>query len=107
MDAYENRQKDIYNNKVEHGFNVTNPYQEVRYMIGEVGELMRAIEKDDKENVLEELADIVIFAYGLAEITGAGDLDTKIFDKMKINKQRHYIQNSEGDFVRVESEKNE
>ena len=95
---YKDRQKRIYQNKVNHGFNTTNVHQEVRYIIEEVAELMHAIEKNDIENIREELADIVIFAYGCAEIAGVGDLDTEIFNKMSINESREYIKDTEGNF---------
>lgn len=101
--AYQDRQKDIFENKVQHGFNITNPYKEVRYMMEEVAELMRAIENGDKQNISEELADIVIFAYGLAEVTHSGDLDKTIFEKMDKNSKRIYTVNKEGDFVKIES----
>ena len=97
---YENRQKRIFENKKNHGFNTTNVYQEARYILEEVAELMRAIEKDDMENLKEELADIVIFSYGCAEVAGVGDLDEKIFEKMAINEGRKYIQTEDGDFIK-------
>ena len=95
------RQRRIFNNKVKHGFNTTNIYQEARYILEETAELMRAIEKNDRENMLEELADIVIFSYGCAEVARLGDLDTKIFEKMSINEKRVYKKNGEGDFVKT------
>lgn len=98
---FKTRQKDIYNNKVKHNFNITNMYQEVRYILEEMSELMRAIEKSDNDNLLEELSDIVIFAYGLAEISKEGSLDDKIFEKMEINKRRIYNQNADGDFEKI------
>lgn len=100
LQDYKNRQKRVFDNKVAHGFNTTNVYQEARYILEEVAELMRAVEKEDKENILEELADIVIFSYGCAAVAGVGDLDTKIFEKMQINENRVYTQNSEGDFIK-------
>ena len=96
------RQRRIFQNKVNHGFNVTNIYQEARYILEETAELMRAIEKNDRENMIEELADIVIFAYGCTEVARLGDLDTKIFEKMDINEKREYKKTSEGDFVKTE-----
>lgn len=95
------RQRRIFNNKVKHGFNTTNIYQEARYILEETAELMRAIEKNNRENMLEELADIVIFSYGCAEVARLGDLDTKIFEKMQINEKRVYEKNGEGDFVKT------
>lgn len=98
---FKGRQRRIYQNKVNHGFNITNIAQEARYILEETAELFRAIEKDDKENMIEELADIVIFAYGCAEVAGVGDLDKKIFEKMLINEKREYIQDAEGDFHKI------
>lgn len=99
-EKYITRQKRIFDNKVNHGFNTTNIYQEARYILEEVAELMRAIEKNDRENMREELADIVIFAYGCAEVARLGDLDTEIFKKMQINEGREYHKTDEGDFVK-------
>lgn len=97
---YKERQKRIYQNKVNHGFNTKDIYQEAQYMLEEFAEFMRAIEKDDRDNMREELADIVIFAYGAAEIAGIGDLDTEIFKKMQVNESREYHKTDEGDFVK-------
>lgn len=101
LEDYIGRQQRIFDNKVAHGFNTTNIYQEARYILEEVAELMRAVEKEDKENILEELSDIVIFAYGCAAVACVGDLDTKIFEKMAINESRVYTKNSEGDFIKT------
>lgn len=100
------RQQRIFDNKVKHGFNTTNIYQEARYILEETAELMRAIEKNDRENMLEELADIVIFSYGCAEVARLGSLDTKIFEKMSINEKREYKQTEEGDFVKTTEHNN-
>lgn len=101
LEDYITRQRRIFDNKVKHGFNTTNIYQEARYILEEVAELMRAIEKNDRENMIEELADIVIFAYGCTEVARLGDLDTKIFEKMKLNETRKYMMTPKGDFVKT------
>ena len=101
LDDYLLRQKRIFQNKVNHGFNTTNIYQEARYILEEVTELMRAIEKNDRENMIEELADIIIFTYGCAEVARLGNLDKKIFEKMAINESRVYTKTEEGDFVKT------
>ena len=101
LDDFLNRQQRIFQNKVNHGFNVTNIYQEARYILEEVTELMRAIEKNDRENMIEELADIIIFTYGCAEVARLGSLDAKIFEKMALNEKRVYKQTDEGDFVKT------
>ena len=104
---YKDRQKRIFQNKVNHGFNTTNIYQEARYILEEVAELMRAIEKNDRENMIEELADIIIFTYGCAEVARLGDLDAKVFEKMAINEKRVYTQTAEGDFVKTQNQQEE
>lgn len=102
IEKYLDRQKRIYRNKENHGFNTTNIYQEARYILEETAELMRAIEKNDRENMIEELADIIIFTYGCAEVARLGDLDTEVFKKMKINESREYTKTPEGDFVKTQ-----
>lgn len=98
LEQYKDRQERIFRNKVNHGFNTTNVYQEARYIIEEVAELMHAIEKNDLPNLKEELADIIIFAYGCASVAGLNDLDAEIFRKMKINENRTYHKKADGDF---------
>lgn len=98
LQKYKDRQERIFRNKVNHGFNTTNVYQEARYIIEEVAELMHAIEKNDLPNLKEELADIIIFAYGTASVAGIGDLDEEIFKKMEINENRTYHKKADGDF---------
>lgn len=100
LKQFNERQQRIFANKEKHGFNVTNIYQEARYILEETAELMRAIEKNDRENMKEELADIVIFAYGCAEVARLGNLDDEIFKKMAINEGRKYSKTAEGDFVK-------
>jgi len=100
LKQFKTRQKRIFKNKENHGFNTTNIYQEARYILEEVTELMRAIEKNDRKNMKEELADIVIFAYGCAEVARLGDLDDEIFDKMALNEKRIYKRTDAGDFVK-------
>jgi NTP pyrophosphatase (non-canonical NTP hydrolase) len=100
LKSYMERQERIFKNKENHGFNTTNIYQEARYILEEVAELMRAVEKNDRDNMKEELADIVIFAYGCAEVARLGSLDDEIFKKMEINEKREYHKSEDGDFVK-------
>lgn len=100
QDEYVQRQRRCYNNKLAHGFNVTDFHKEARFILKEVCELMTAIEHNDLENMMEELADIVIFSYGLAEMAH-GDLDDAVFKKMEINEKRKYVRNRVGDFIKV------
>ncbi|KRL89296.1 hypothetical protein FC46_GL000852 [Lactobacillus kalixensis DSM 16043] len=59
-------------------------------LYGEVNELFQAWLKDDSENIGEELADVAIFLLGISEMLGK-DLGEEITKKMKINKDRVYV----------------
>lgn len=100
LDEYKNRQLRCYMNKIKHGFNVTDFHKEARFILKELSELMDAIEHNDVENMIEEIGDIVIFCYGLAEMAHR-DLDTQVFKKMAINESRKYERNYMGDFVKT------
>lgn len=83
-------QKQIYQNKIDKGFNTKDVYKEFCYIYGELAEACNAyLMKED--NIGEELADVSIFLLGLAEILGI-DLEAEILRKIKINEKRQYIQ---------------
>lgn len=82
-------QKEIIQNKKEHGFNTTDIKFELLLLYGEVNELFQAWLKDDDQNIGEELADVAIFLLGIAEILDK-DLGVVIIEKMKVNKNRIY-----------------
>ena len=81
-------QKDVYQNKVNKGFNVTDVNKEFCRLYGEVAEAYEAWRKK-QESVGEELADIAIFLLGLAEILSV-DLADEIEKKTRINEEREY-----------------
>lgn len=81
-------QKDIYQNKVDKGFNVTDINKEFCLIYGEVAEAYEAWRKK-KDDFGEELADVVIYILGLAEISGI-DLEDEILKKVNKNKYREY-----------------
>lgn len=83
-----NIQKEIYKNKVEKGFNVTDINEEFCLTYGEVAEAYEAW-KRKKENVGEELADVAIYLLGLSEILGI-DLEDELIKKVNKNKNREY-----------------
>ena len=62
-------QKEIYQNKVDKGFNTTDVNKEFCLLYGEVGEAYDAYRKG-KDDLGEELADIAIYLLGLSEILG-------------------------------------
>lgn len=81
-------QKDVYQNKVNHGFNVTDLNIEFCLAYGELGEAYSAWLKH-KEDLGEELADVVIYLMGISEILNI-DLFTEIQNKIKKNAKRVY-----------------
>lgn len=82
-------QKRVYENKLKHGFNVTDVPLEFCLLEGELSEAFEAwLKKHD--NLGEELADTAIYLLGLSEIVGI-DLQEEIEKKMKINENREYV----------------
>ena len=62
-------QKDIWQNKINKGFNTTNVEKEFCLLYGEVAEAFDAYRKK-KDDLNEELADIAIYLMGLSEMLG-------------------------------------
>lgn len=94
-------QKEVYQNKLNHHFNVSNVDMEFCLLYGEVAEAYEAWRKH-QANVGEELADVAIYLLGLSEILGY-DLGEEIQKKMEKNKKREY-QNIDGVLRRVKGE---
>ena len=81
-------QKDVYQNKVNKGFNVTDVNMEFCQAYGEMGEAYIAwLQK--KDDLGEELADVAIYLMGISEILKI-DLETEIVNKIKKNAKRVY-----------------
>jgi len=95
----QNLQKQVYKNKIEKGFNVTDVFKEFCYTYGELSEACDAYLKN-KENVGEELADVVIYLLGLSEILGI-NLEKEILQKIAKNESRKYV-NENGIMVKKE-----
>ena len=81
-------QKDIYKNKLDKGFNVTDINKEFCLTYGEMAEAYEAWRKKQTD-VGEEIADVVIYLLGLSEILNV-DLETEILKKVNKNKHRQY-----------------
>lgn len=88
MELKEMQQK-VYQNKINHGFNVTNVELEFCLLEGELSEAFEAYIKKHN-NIGEELADTAIYLMGLSEILGI-DLQSEVEKKMKINESREYV----------------
>ena len=80
--------EDIIQNKINHGFNITDVPKEFCLLYGEVGEAYEAYRKK-KSDLGGELADVAIYLLGISEILGF-DLEKEIKEKMEINKNRIY-----------------
>jgi hypothetical protein len=81
-------QKEILQNKINKGFNITDINKEFCLLYGEVSEAYDAYRKN-KDDLGEELADIAIYLLGISEILGK-DLEEEIINKIEINKNRKY-----------------
>jgi NTP pyrophosphatase (non-canonical NTP hydrolase) len=79
-------QKEIYENKVRKGFNVTDIHLEFCYLHEELAEAFRAYHTKS-DNLSDELADVAIFLLGISEILGV-DLEKEITRKVEKNKLR-------------------
>ncbi|MDF2672318.1 MAG: hypothetical protein K0R09_583 [Clostridiales bacterium] len=88
MENLSNIQKEIFDNKVKKGFNTTNVEFEFCLTYEELAEAFEAYRKKSA-TVGEELADVAIFLYGIAEILGF-DLNNEILKKVDKNKNRVY-----------------
>ena len=81
-------QKDVYQNKLDKGFNVTDVNKEFCLTYGEVAEAYEAWRKK-KDDVGEEIADVMIYLLGLSEILNV-DLESELLKKINKNKHREY-----------------
>lgn len=91
-------QKEVYDNKVRHGFNVKDLNMEFCLAHGELSEAYIAwLKKQD--DVGEELADVAIYLLGISEMLNI-DLGKEIDKKIKKNKKRVYKLNSKGVLVK-------
>lgn len=91
-------QKDIWQNKLNKGFNTTDVNKEFCLLYGEVSEAYDAWNKE-KDDLNEELADVAIYLLGLSEMLGF-DLADEIEKKVSKNEKRVY-KNIDGVNVRI------
>lgn len=81
-------QKDIFQNKLNKGFNTTDINKEFCFTYGELSEAYDAYRKK-KDDLGEELADVAIYLMGLSEMLGF-DLEEEIAKKVVKNEKRKY-----------------
>ncbi len=91
-------QKDIWQNKLNKGFNTTDVNKDFCLLYGEVAEAYDAWKKK-KDDLNEELADIAIYLMGLSEMLGF-DLADEVEKKVSKNEKRVY-KNINGVNVRI------
>jgi NTP pyrophosphatase (non-canonical NTP hydrolase) len=82
-------QKKVMKNKIAKGFNTTDVQMEFLLTHGELAEAYEAWLKK-KDDLGEELADILIYLMGLAGVLGI-DLEKELLSKMEKNKLRKYV----------------
>ena len=83
-------QKEIYQNKIDKKFNITDVAMEFLLTHEELSEAYSAYYKK-LPDVGEELADVAIYLLGLSEILNI-DLENEILKKVEKNKNRVYKQ---------------
>ena len=81
-------QEEIYQNKLNKGFNVTDINKEFCLTYGELSEAYEAWRKK-KDDLGEELADVAIYLLGMSEILGI-NLEDEIQKKICKNEKRVY-----------------
>lgn len=91
-------QKEVWQNKINKGFNTTNVEKEFCFLYSEVAEAFDAYRKK-KDDLNEELADIAIYLLGLSEMLGF-DLENEIMKKISKNEKRVY-KNVDGTNIRI------
>lgn len=99
-------QKQIYQNKIDKGFDITdskeNVYRQFCYIQGEVAEAFEAYHKHTGE-LAEELSDVVIYILGMCEILGIS-LEKEMLAKFEKIKKRKYV-NIQGSMLKVDDKK--
>ena len=91
-------QQDILANKIAKGFNTTDIFFEFGLTFEELSEAFHAYRKK-LPDLGEELADVMIYLLGMAEILDI-DLEKEILQKVEKNKKREY-QTIDGVYMRT------
>ena len=86
-------QKLAWENKQAKGFNTTDVPYEFGLLHGEIAEAFTAWRKQQPD-LDEELADVAIYLFGLAEMNGI-DLQSAIEGKLQTNAARQYARDPE------------
>lgn len=92
------KQKEVFQNKINKGFPTDDINREFCYLYGEVAEAFDAY-RQKKDDLNEELADIMIFTLGIAEMLNI-DMEDALLKKIEKNNNRVYIKNEKGVLVK-------
>jgi len=98
----EKLQKEIFQNKVKRGFNVTDIGKEIILMTEELGELAKAYKKsnkktareiNNKDEIIDAIGDLMIYCLGLCEMLGVNSEEVlkKIVENNKKRTHTGYI----------------
>jgi NTP pyrophosphatase (non-canonical NTP hydrolase) len=98
----EKLQKEIFQNKVKRGFNVTDVGKEIILMTEELGELAKAYKKsnkktareiNNKDEIIDAIGDLMIYCLGLCEMLGVNSEEVlkKIVENNKKRTHTGYI----------------
>jgi len=82
-------QKQIYKNKVDKHFNLSDIPKEFCFAQAELSEAFTTYIRHE-EGIGEELADVLIFLLGMAEMLDV-DLEKELLSKIEKNKNRKYV----------------
>jgi len=73
-----NLQREVYNNKKNKGFNISDIGKEIVLMTEELGELAKAYKNKNKRKQVDAVIDLMIYCLGLLEILKVnGDKELK------------------------------
>lgn len=92
-------QERVRSNKAQQGFNLDDPWMDFAYLVGEFGELAEGIKNSEREDVIESIVDMYVFALGLYEMYESDGYELTI-KKMIINERRKYKKSSTDYWVR-------
>jgi len=95
-------QKRIWENKIKKGFNTTDFSKEFLYLTEELGEAVRAYRKDNKDELAEEIIDLVIYCLGMLEMLDKDGYE-EIIKKLEKNEKRNY-QGIKGDWRQLRND---
>lgn len=94
-------QKEIYQNKLDKGFNVTDIWKEIILMTEELGELARAYKNSDKrlskeinnkDKMIDAIGDLMVYCLGLCEMLGVNSNEV-LEEVVENNKKRAHTGN--------------